>query len=178
MATIGSVFPDTRTFVAEQATEEKVKTLDRDARFVHFAVHGVVDQRTPLDSALALSSTGVPEEGRDNGLLHAWEIFERVRLDADLVTLSACGSAAGADRPGEGIIGLTRAFTYAGARSVLASLWNVGDASTGTFMKTFYERWARGDSKAEALRQAQVDAIRRGQRPLRWAAFQLYGDDR
>lgn len=177
VSAVATIFPDTRTYVGRQATEETVKALDREGRFVHFAVHGVVDQRAPLDSALVLS-TAATEEDRDNGLLHAWEIFERVRLDADLVALSACGSAAGADRPGEGIIGLTRAFLYAGARSVLASLWNVGDASTGAFMRTFYEGWSRGVSKAEALRRAQVDAIRRGQRPLRWAAFQLYGDDR
>jgi CHAT domain-containing protein len=178
VSAVAAAFPGTRTYVAERATEERVKALERDSRFVHFAVHGLVDERAPLDSALALSTNGASAKGGDNGLLYAWEIFERVRLDADLVALSACDSASGADRRGEGIVGLTRAFVYAGARSVLASLWNVGDASSGPFMQAFYEAWSRGATKAEALRHAQVDAIRRGQRPLRWAGFQLYGDPR
>jgi CHAT domain-containing protein len=177
VAFVAAAFPDTRTYLGREASEDKVRALPRAGRFVHFAVHGVADHRAPLDSALVLTGTTRADDG-DNGLLHAWEIFERVRLDADLVTLSACDSATGANRPGEGTIGLTRAFLYAGARSVVASLWGVGDASTGPFMQTFYEGWARGESKAEALRRAQVDAIRRGQRPLRWAAFQLFGDDR
>jgi CHAT domain-containing protein len=178
VSALAAAFPETRTYLARQATEERVKALERDTRFVHFAVHGLVDERAPLDSALALSTRAAPDANADSGFLYAWEVFERVRLDTDLVTLSACESASGADRRGEGLIGLTRAFLYAGARSVLASLWTVGDASTGAFMKSFYEAWARGATKAEALRLAQVDAIRRGQRPLRWAGFQLYGDDR
>jgi CHAT domain-containing protein len=163
--------------VQREASEANVVALARDGRFVHFAVHGLVDHRAPLDSALVLSPSGAADAG-DDGVLHAWEIFERVRLDTDLVTLSACDSAAGAERAGEGIIGLTRAFQYAGARTVLASLWSVGDTFAGPFMKSFYAAWARGESKADALRSAQRDAIRRGQRPWRWAAFQLYGADR
>ena len=178
VSAVATAFPATRMYLAGQATEEQVKALHRDGRFVHFAVHGIVDERAPLDSALALSAPPGRAGDRDNGLLYAWEIFERVRLDADLVTLSACRSASGTEQPGEGIMGLTRAFVYAGARSVLASLWNVGDASTGPFMHAFYAAWAGGATKADALRRAQVDAIRRGQRPLRWAGFQLYGDDR
>lgn len=178
VSAVATAFPATRTYLASNATEDRVKSLDRGGRFVHFAVHGIVDERAPLDSALALSAPPASAKDRDNGMLYAWEIFERVRLDADLVTLSACRSASGTDRRGEGIMGLTRAFFYAGAHSVLASLWNVGDASTGTFMRSFYGAWARGEPKAEALRHAQLAAIRRGQWPLRWAGFQLYGDDR
>jgi CHAT domain-containing protein/tetratricopeptide (TPR) repeat protein len=177
VAAVAAIFPSTRTYVGPRATEHAVEALERGPRFVHFAVHGVLDEKMPLDSALAFSAAtkaGQP----DNGMLHAWEVFERVRLDADLVTLSACDSAAGQQRAGEGVIGLTRAFQYAGARSVLASLWTVGDTFAGPFMKAFYAAWARGESKAEALRSAQIDAMRRGQRPWRWAAFQLYGADR
>jgi CHAT domain-containing protein len=102
--------------------------------------------------------------------------MERLRLDADLVTLSACHSAEGMPLAGEGLIGLTRAFQYAGARSVLASLWNVGDKSTVKFMRHFYGLLQQGVAKDEALRSAQVASIRAGRHPVRWAAFQLYGD--
>ena len=150
---------DAVTFLGEQATEERAMEVSGAARVLHFAVHGLLNEHAPLDSALALS---VPEdwrEGSDNGLLQAWEIFERVRMHADLVTLSACESALGKDMEGEGLIGLTRAFQYAGARSVLASLWKVSDRSTVPLMARFYSCYAAGRPKDEALRAAQLDTL-------------------
>lgn len=91
-----------------------------------------------MDSALALTIPENPAEGQDNGLLQAWEIFEQVRINSDLVTLSACDTALGKEMGGEGLVGLTRAFQYAGAHSVLASLWSVSDRSTAELMKRFY----------------------------------------
>ena len=113
-----------------------------------------------------------------------------MRLDSDLVVLSACETALGKEVDGEGIIGLTRAFQYAGARTVLASLWEVADESTAALMARFYSGLKDGLAKDEALRQAQLtfiagpvtvgsgeDAIERDLRhPFYWAAFQLYGD--
>jgi CHAT domain-containing protein len=102
-----------------------------------------------------------------------------VRLDADLVTLSACSSALGKEVAGEGLLGLTRAFQYAGARTVLASLWGVGDAGTAELMRRFYGYLKAGQTKDEALRRAQVDLLRSGTdlaRPFSWAAFELVGD--
>lgn len=132
----------------------------------------------PLDSALALSPPG-SRPARDNGLLQSWEVFESLRLDAELVTLLACQSGLGREMGGEGLIGLVRAFHYAGARTVLASLWSVSDRSTADLMAAFYERLARGVSKDEALRQAQLHLLRsRGaaSHPFHWAGFQLSGD--
>lgn len=174
--TIARLFPRSAVHLGEQATEERAKAVGKGVRYVHFASHGLIDAHLPLDSALALSGPAAPGEDRDNGRLHAWEIIERVRLDADLVTLSACRSAVGTELAGEGLIGLTRAFHYAGARSVLASLWSVGDKSTFVLMAGVYRFLKSGLSKDEALRRAQTDAIRRGHHPVRWAAFQLYGD--
>jgi CHAT domain-containing protein len=120
------------------------------------------------------------QEGRDNGLLQAWEIFENVRLSAHLVTLSACDTALGKEMGGEGLLGLTRAFQFAGARSVLASLWSVADESTATLMKRFYTYLRQGKTKDEALRAAQLDLIRSAEvelsHPYHWAGFALYGD--
>ena len=83
-----------------------------------------------------------------------------MRIDADLVVLSACETGLGKEMGGEGLVGLTRAFEYAGARSVLASLWSVADETTAALMKRFYGYLKAGRSKDAALRQAQLDLIR------------------
>jgi CHAT domain-containing protein len=176
---IAGIFPGTRTLLGPAATEEAIKSLAPQARRLHFACHGLLDERFPLNSALALSIPKNPEQGRDNGLLQAWEIFEELRLDADLVTLSACDSGLGKEIGGEGLVGLARAFQFAGARSVLASLWSVSDVSTAGLMKDFYGHLRNGRTKDEALRAAQVDQIRGkpgSAHPFYWAAFQLTGD--
>lgn len=188
---IAEVFPEARLYLGAEATEERAKSVSRDVRVLHFATHGYVDDRTPLDSALVLTiPEGLPE-GRDNGLLQVWEILESVRLDADLVVLSACESALGRELSGEGMIGLTRAFQYAGARSVVASLWSVADQVTAELMARFHRHRAAGLAKDEALRRAQIELIREPIRitaadgqtqeieassPFFWAAFQLFGD--
>jgi CHAT domain-containing protein/Tfp pilus assembly protein PilF len=171
------LFPEgSRVYVGGEATEDRAKSDVREASLLHFACHGLADESSPLDSALALTMPADWKPGQPNGLLQAWEIFEQVRVDADLVTLSACGTALGKEMSGEGILGLTRAFQYAGARSVLASLWAVRDDSTADLMGRFYTHLRDGKTKDAALRAAQVEMIRRGTRPGGWAAFQLVGD--
>jgi CHAT domain-containing protein/Tfp pilus assembly protein PilF len=184
VTSIAGLFPHARKYLGEEATEERAKSLGTDTRYVHFACHGYLDERFPLNSALALTIPERRAEGQDNGLLQAWEIFDKVRLDADLVTLSACKTGLGKEMGGEGLQGLTRAFHYAGARSVLATLWAVSDRSTPLLMKRFYGQLKAGRSRDEALRAAQIDLIRAGSsrgsvdlaHPFRWAGFQLSGD--
>jgi CHAT domain-containing protein/tetratricopeptide (TPR) repeat protein len=188
---IASLYAGSRVYVGANATEENAKSLPRRTRILHLAAHGVLDERFPLNSSIALSTPGLRGEGQDNGLFQAWEIFEETRLDADLVTLSACETALGRELGGEGLIGLTRAFQYAGARSVLASLWKISDRTTAELMVRFYKHLKEGMSKDEALRAAQIELIRgpieitneKGEvekidasAPYYWAAFQLYGD--
>jgi CHAT domain-containing protein/uncharacterized protein HemY len=170
--------PRSEAFLGEEATEERAKSLGKDIPLIHFACHAFVNERFPLDSGLALTIPEHPKDGQDNGLLQAWEIFEKVRIDADLVTLSACETGLGNEMGGEGLIGLTRAFQYAGARSVLASLWKVEDRSTEELMKRFYGYLKVGKTKDEALRSAQIDLIHSPDlsQPIHWAAFQLNGD--
>jgi CHAT domain-containing protein len=176
-----------RVWLGREASEERAKGLGRGVDIVHFACHGLLNERFPLDSALALSTPEEARPGTDNGLLQAWEVFESVRLDADLVTLSACASGLGKEVAGEGLIGLTRAFQYAGARSVLASLWSVGDLSTAELMERFYRHLLAGQSKDVALQQAQSELIETGRgragrsepdfsHPFHWAGFRLQGD--
>src|SRR5262249_28003474 len=131
--------------------------------------------RLPLDSGLLLS----PEEKRDDGVLHAWEIFEGPRLHADLVSLSACDTAVGPAVGGEGLLSLTWAFISAGARSTLASLWSAPDNTTAELMQAVYRELTRGATKDRALQVAQLAMIHAGgrrARPFYWAAFQLFGD--
>lgn len=170
--------PKAAAYLGADATEERAKAIGKDVPLVHFACHALLNSRFPLDSALVFTIPEHPREGQDNGLLQAWEIFEKVRIDADLVTLSACESGLGKEMAGEGLIGLTRAFQYAGARSVLASLWKVEDKATGELMKRFYANLKAGKPKDEALRLAQIDMIHSPDlaRPIDWAAFQLNGD--
>ena len=182
---ISKLFPpdSTRVFFSKDATEEQVKSVGKTARILHFATHGRFDSQIPLNSYLALT---IPEEfqkGKENGLLQAWEIFESVRIDADLVTLSACESGLGEELATEGLIGLTRAFQFAGARTVMSSLWQVNDQATAELMERFYRHLRAGKQKDEALRAAQIELIR-GEAgedfvlPYHWAAFQLLGDFR
>ena len=171
----------TRVYLGAEATEDLVKAAAPAARYLHFATHAILDERSPLNSAVVLTIPESVQEGRENGLLQAWEIFDRLRIEADLVVLSACESGLGRELAGEGLIGLTRAFQYAGARSVMASLWQVADEVTGDLMVRFYRHLREGKSKAEALREAQLELIRkpssrRASAPYYWAAFQLYGD--
>ena len=176
-------------FLGVEATETQAKSLPRDTGIVHFACHALFDPQFPLDSSLVLSGPGaVTRESEitsagpvDNGLLQAWEIMEGMRIEAELVTLSACETARGREVGGEGLIGLTRAFQFAGARAVLASLWSVADKSTAELMKRFYRELFSGQSKDESLRRAQL-ALLRGEAgesvstPYHWAAFELFGD--
>ena len=157
-----------RVFVGADASEEHARRAGREPSLLHFACHALADEASPLDSSLVLSLPAKWKPGQPNGLLQAWEILEQVRIDADLVTLSACGTALGQEMSGEGMIGLTRAFQYAGARTVLASLWSVNDQSTADLMGRFYRRLQKGESKDAALRGAQVEMLRhRAVRPPR-----------
>src|SRR5262249_22321400 len=167
-----------RIYLGEEASEERAKAVGTQASIAHFACHAFADESSPLEAALVLALPREWRPGRENGLLQAWEVFEQLRIDADLVTLSACGTAFGKQLSGEGSLSLTRAFQYAGARSVLASLWEVRDDSTAQLMERFYAALKRGVSKDEALRAAQLATL--AQTPFAppgsWAAFQLVGD--
>ena len=131
----------------------------------------VNDENEPKDDADAASSEG------EDGFLQAREIYH-LKLASDLVVLSACQTARGRMLSGEGVQGLARAFFYAGAKSVVASLWNVSDERAAAFMTTFYSHLAEGLSKAEALRAAKLDLLSRDRTspPRYWAAFILMGE--
>jgi len=146
-------------------------------RIVHFATHGLIDARRPALSSLVLSL--VDERGAPiDGYLRMSDIYNR-RLPVDLVVLSACRTALGADMRGEGLVGLTRGFMYAGARRVVASLWQVDDQATAQLMTRFYRHMLTGGERpAAALRAAQRElaADPRWSAPYFWAGFVIQGD--
>jgi len=143
-------------------------------RFVHFATHGLFDSERPELSGLLFSL--VDEQGQpQNGLLQLHEVYN-LKLRAELVVLSACQTALGKVVQGEGLIGLTRGFMYAGAPHVVASLWEVTDLTTAELMERFYKGMLRdGLRPAAALRAAQ-EAMWQGRAPYYWAAFTLQGE--
>jgi CHAT domain-containing protein/tetratricopeptide (TPR) repeat protein len=146
-------------------------------RIVHFASHTLLNSRHPELSGIILSL--VDHQGKpQDGFLQAHEIYN-LKLNADLVVLSACETALGKEIRGEGLVGLTRAFMYAGAPRVVATLWRVPDSATAELMKQFYTGMIRqGLPPAAALRQAQVSLSREKQwsAPYYWAGFTLQGD--
>lgn len=170
-----------RTLIGVQASADRVRAGAVSTRVVHFASHAVVDRARPFDSYLALSG---------GSKITAADIYE-MKLAADLVVLSACRSASGTISA-DGVLGLTRAFFFAGARSVLASIWDVGDAAAARLLGDFYAEHRRSPDKAAALRAAQLRllaALRAGdvtvstpagdvrlpEHPMLWAGFLLQG---
>lgn len=172
------LLPSTEVYMGGEATEESVRALRGPLRVLYFACHGWADPERPLESSLCLTVPGLGEDRRHDGLLQAWEILESVRVRTDVAVLSACETGLGASLLGEGMVGLTRAFQYAGAKSVVASLWSVPDGATARLMTRFIEEFSRGASPAEALSAAQTHVLSEGGRasaPYYWAGFQVYG---
>ena len=165
--------PDTQVLTGPQASERRLRET-RLERFgvLHFATHGLLDVRHPSRSGLLLAG-----ENGAYGLLTAREIY-RLRLQSELVVLSACETARGRILAGEGVQSLARAFFHAGARSVVATLWNVNDRWSERLMTSFYDGMARGRSRAEALTSAKraLLAAEPDLAPRSWAAFVLIGD--
>ena len=176
---IAALFPaaERQVFLGAAAQEESVKTQPlHQYRYLHFAAHSNVDEENPARSGIILS---LQADSKEDGLLQMSEVM-RLQLNADLVTLSACRTGLGKLLNGEGMIGLTRAFFYAGAESVVVSLWNVNDIATASLMKSFYRNLQQGKAKDEALRAAKLELLKGQQRawrhPYYWAAVVLLGD--
>lgn len=163
-------------FAGDSATEDRVKGTDFGRfNYLHFATHGYINEAEPDLSSLVLTRDSISAE---DGLLQSSEIFD-LHLNANLVVLSACQTGLGRLVRGEGMIGLTRAFMYAGTPSVLASLWSVSDMSTATLMGDFYTNLIPGKlDKADALRRAKLACIGDNQfaHPFYWASFVMIGD--
>jgi CHAT domain-containing protein/tetratricopeptide (TPR) repeat protein len=168
-----------------QASEAAVKAasakgLLAQARYVHFATHGILGLDTGQPPALVLSLVGNDGQrdadgGVNDGFLRLDEVT-RLKLNADLVVLSACETGKGRLFAGEGVTGLARAFLYAGSRGVVCSLWAVDDRETSNLMAHMYGALKDGKAAADALRAAKLEMIRAGKPPVYWAPFILIGE--
>lgn len=165
---ISSLF-NTQPLLGVQATKAAIMQKMPQARVIHLATHGLLDDTRGLDSAIALTPSG-----KDDGWLTAEEILD-MKLKADLVVLSACNTGRGRIT-GDGVVGLSRSLIAAGTPSVLVSLWSVNDDSTAMLMTEFYQNLQRQPNKAKALRQAMLTTMKARPNPIDWAAFTLIGE--
>ncbi|MGB9905954.1 MAG: CHAT domain-containing protein [Candidatus Saccharicenans sp.] len=172
---ITSQIPRSRVLTREKASEDLVKRANlADYRILHFAAHGLIDDQKPARSAIVLTLDNDPAE---DGFLQMREILN-LKLNADLVVLSSCQTGLGQFIRGEGVEGLSRAFFYAGASSVLISLWTVNDQVASQLMERFYLHLKESQSPAEALRAVKLEMVDSGvvSHPYYWAPFILNGN--
>ena len=164
-----------RLYLGKDSTEKAFKQEPLSKyKWIHLATHSLIDERTPGRSAVVLALDGGNAE---DGFLRATEIAN-LDLNCDLVILSACETGRGQVLSGEGIIGLSRSFFIAGARSVVVSQWAVSDISTAQLMKDFYQQLVNKVAKAAALREAKLRMLNGGtetRHPYYWAPFVIIG---
>ena len=173
---IAGLFGKSAIYTKNKATEGLIKkdyaALGKPD-VVHLACHGIFNEKAPQLSHLALT----PDQKND-GNLEMHELFDLDWRGVSLVTMSACSSGKGKLGAGDDLVGLTRGFMFAGAPSILCSLWDVDDEATRTLMVSFYENYLGGMSKPEALRKAQaaMQKSKKWSHPYYWSAFVLFGD--
>jgi CHAT domain-containing protein len=162
---------NTTAMIGNEAAKATAMRLMGESRVIHLATHALLDDLdgSGMPGAIALA----PSEG-DSGLMTAREVLG-LKLEADLVVLSACNTARG-KTTGDGVIGLSRSLLLAGASSVIVSLWSVEDEATAFLMNEFYRNYASGVSKAAALRKAALRARDLYHNPAKWSAFTLVGE--
>jgi len=165
---IANAASNAKLLLRGDATETAVKREGRAYKYLHFASHGVFDEKQPLNSSLLLS-----KDAENDGRLTVSELYG-LKLNADLVTLSACETALGEVANGDDVIGFTRGFLYAGANSIVSSLWQVDDEATSQLMQHFYGNLNSMDKRA-ALTRAQLSVKENYPHPFYWGAFQLTG---
>ena len=166
--------PDSVVYVGAAASEPRVKAEAGNHRLLHFAAHGLLNDASPLYSQLVLAQPAPGEA--DDGLLEAWEIME-MDLRADLAVLSACETGRGRVGRGEGLIGLSWAFSVAGCPTTVVSQWKVDSRSTSRLMLELHAKLAAGTPTPEALRAAALAVKGDGRyaHPFYWAGFFLSG---
>ena len=161
---VAAALGNARLFIGDQASEEQLRAYGPQSRFIHIATHGYFRQDNPMFSSIRLG----------NSLLSLFDLYQ-LQLQAELVTLSGCGTGMNVVIGGDELIGLVRGLLYAGAQTLMVSLWEVHDESTAEFMREFYASYSRLPNKAMALRQAILNLREKRPHPYFWGAFALVG---
>jgi tetratricopeptide (TPR) repeat protein len=165
LSRLTQLFPNARVLRDKDATREAFIQNARAASFVHIATHAIFRQDNPMFSSFKLA----------DGWLTAFDLFS-MTCHTNLVTLSGCQSGMSEVTGSDDLLGLMRGFLYAGARSLLLSLWNVNDESTAALMVRFYEQWGKGLAKSTAFRSAMLSLREEHPNPFYWAPFLLVGN--
>ena len=171
---LGRQFKAQHLLLRKQASRSAFQQLAPLASYIHVASHGEFDAGKPLNSGLSLAPD-TPGGSMDAGRLTVADLY-RLRLDAELITLSACETGLGTVASGDDVVGLTRGFLYAGTSTVIASLWKVDDSATSYLMLRMYEHMNQ-QGRRGALRQAQIETRKKYPHPFYWASFYLTGLD-
>ena len=161
---VSELLPNSRLLVGDEATPEALGRWGSDCRIIHLATHGMYRKDNPMFSAIQMGGSR----------LSLMDLYG-IRLEAELAVLSGCGTGMSAVRGADEQVGLTRGLLYAGARAVVASLWDVNDESTAGFMESFYRHLLASERPAAALREAQLELRQRFPHPYYWAPFLLVG---
>jgi len=168
-----------KLFLGKDGTEKSFRKWVSSARIVHLATHSEVYYEDPLFSVIYLEQDSTKQNKKsfkDDGQIHAYELFE-MNLNSKMVMLSSCESGAGDYITGSGMIGLSRALTYAGAQSLVLNLWSINDQTAANISIRFYKYLIEGYSKAEALRKAKLYFLNTGNsNPYQWGSFVVTGD--
>jgi len=159
---VASVLPNSEVFLGADATQQVLREYGARSRFVHIATHGWFRQDNPMFSSISLGDRQ----------LSLFDLYQ-LSLPAELVTLSGCGTGLNVVVGGDELLGLKRGLLYAGAQSILLTLWDVHDQSTAEFMKLFYSRLKSNGNKAEAVQHAMAEIRKAYPHPFYWAPFVL-----
>jgi len=161
---VAAILPGAELFIGPEASESLLREKGRHSRAIHIATHGNFRQDNPMFSGIRLGES----------YLSLYDLYQ-LHLQADLVTLSGCATGLNVVAAGDELLGLIRGFLFAGARSLLLSLWDVHDRTTADLMKSFYGRFCGGQDKATSLQGAMQELRERYAHPYYWAPFVLVG---
>lgn len=164
LESVAAVVPNPRLLFGSEATQEALREYGRTSRLIHIASHGQFRQDNPMFSSIRLADS----------YTNLYDLYH-MDLPVDLLTLSGCVTGLNAVIEGDELLGLTRGLLYAGAQSLLVSLWDVDDRSTSDFMRDFYRQMKESPRKADALREAMIRLSDRYPHPYNWAPFKLIG---
>lgn len=161
---VAKILTGSELFAGAEATQEILRRKGANSRAIHIATHGTFRQDNPMFSGIRLG----------DAYLSLYDLYQ-LRLEADLLVLSGCATGLNVVTSGDELLGLIRGLLFAGARSLLLTLWNVHDRTTAEFMTAFYRQWQGGASKATALQAAMIELRERHPHPYYWAPFTLTG---
>ena len=163
--TVAAALPNPQLYLGEEASEQRLRGLGSNCRFLHIATHGLFRQDNPMFSAIRLGDS----------MLSLFDLYH-LNLSSELVTLSGCATGSNVVVGGDELLGLVRGLLYAGAKAVLVTLWDVNDRSTAEFMKAFYSHLPGSSNKSSAVKRAIQDLRQSYPHPYYWAPFVMIGD--